>query len=127
MKNMALSSCALIMALLSGSCKQNDNKTSVAEVKPFQVPTSQTLTLSGNQLIFLDWDGGNPSGARIVRKRFVPDSGVEFDIHFPSNLPGYNSIDYLSSGAGGQGSLVGFDVSEYKVFSLRVLILSQPS
>jgi hypothetical protein len=89
-----------------------------------QVQTSQTLTLSGNQLIFLDWDGGIPSGARIVRKRVVPDSGVEFDIHFPNNGPGYNSIDYVSSGVGGQGALIGFDVSEYKVFSLRFTLVS---
>jgi len=112
------------MALLSGSCQQNDNNTTVTEAISSQVQTSQTLTLSGNQLIFLDWDGGIPSGARVVRKRVVPDSAVEFDIHFPSNGPGYNSIDYVSSGVGGQGSLIGFDVSEYKVFSLRFSLVS---
>jgi hypothetical protein len=49
---------------------------------------------------------------------------VEFDIHFPSNGPGYNSIDYVSSGVGGRGALVGFDVSEYKVFSLKFTLVS---
>jgi hypothetical protein len=124
MKNIIIPLCGLIIALLSGSCQQNDHNATVAEGIPSQVQTSQILTLSGDQLIFLDWDGGIPSGARVVRKRLVPDSGVEFDIHFPSNEPGYNSIDYVSSGVGGQGALVGSDVSEYKVFSLRFTLVS---
>lgn len=124
MKNIAIPICGLIIALISGNCQRNDHNTTVAEVLPSQVQTSQTLTLSGNQLIFLDWDGGIPSGARVVRKRVVPDSGVEFDFHFPSNEPGYNSIDYVSSGVGGRGALVGFEVSEYKVFSLKFTLVS---
>ena len=124
MKNIIIPLFVLIMASLSGSCQRNDHSTTVAEGLPSQVQTSQTLTLSGNQLIFLDWDGGIPSGARVVRKRLVPDSGVEFDIHFPSNEPGYNTIDYVSSGVGGQGALVGSDVSEYKVFSLKFTLVS---
>ncbi len=123
MKNIAIPMCSLIIVLISGNCQRNDHNTTVAEGLPSQVQTSQTLTLSGNQLIFLDWEG-IPSGARVVRKRLVPDSGVEFDIHFPSNGPGYNSIDYVSSGVGGQGALVGSDVSEYKVFSLRFTLVS---
>ena len=51
--------------------------------------------------MFLDWDGEVASHAKIVRKRIVGDSAVEFDIHFPSNEPGNRSIDYVSSGAGG--------------------------
>ncbi len=124
MKNIVVPMCGLIMALLSGSCQRNANNTTITEVQASQVQTSQTLTLSGNQLIFLDWDGGISAGARVVRKRLVQDSGVEFDIHFLSNEPGYNSIDYVSSGVGGQGTLVGSDVSEYKVFSLRFTLVS---
>lgn len=124
MKNIAILMFSLIVALLSGSCQQNANNTTVTEVLPSQVQTSQTLTLSGNQLVFLDWDGGIPSGARVVRKRVVPDSGVEFDIHFPSNGPGYNSIDYVSSGVGGRGVLIGFEISDYKVFSLKFTLVS---
>jgi hypothetical protein len=123
MKNIAITICSLIIALISGSCQRNNHNTSIADGLPSQVQTSQTLTLSGNQLIFLDWDGGIPSGARVVRKRLVPDSGVEFDIHFPSNEPGYNTIDYVSSGVGGQGSLIGFEVSDYKVFSLNFTLV----
>ncbi len=124
MKNMAITIFGLIIALICGNCQRNGHNTTVAEVLPSQTQTPQTLTLSGNQLIFLDCDGGIPTGARVVRKRLVPDSGVEFDIHFRSNESGYNSIDYVSSGAGGQGALVGFDVSEYKVFSLRFSLVS---
>jgi len=124
MKNIAITICGLIIALLSGSCQQNDHKTTIAEGLPSQVQTSQTLTLSGNQLIFLDWDGGIPTGARVVHKRLVSDSGVEFDIHFPSNEPGYNTIDYVSSGVGGQGALIGFDASDYKVLSLNFTLVS---
>ncbi len=124
MKKIAILTCGLIIALIGGNCQQNDHNTPAAENLPSQVLTSQTLTLSGDQLIFLDWDGGIPTGARVVHKRVVPDSGVEFDIHFPSNEPGYNSIDYVSSGVGGQGALVGFDASDYKVFSLNFTLVS---
>jgi len=114
----------MIMASLSGSCQRNDHDTTVTEAISSQVQTSQTLTLSGNQLIYLDWDGGIPAGARVVRKRLVSDSGVEFDIHFPSNEPGYNTIDYLSSGVGGQGALIGFETRDYKLFSLNFTLVS---
>ena len=124
MKNIAITICGLIIALICGNCQQNDHNTPIAENLPSQVLTSQTLTLSGDQLIFLDWDGGIPTGARVVRKRLVSDSGVEFDIHFPSNEPGYNTLDYVSSGVGGQGSLIGFEVRDYKVFSLNVTLVS---
>lgn len=124
MKNIAITICGLIIALICGNCQQNDHNTPIAENLPSQVLTSQTLTLSGDQLIFLDWDGGIPTGARVVRKRLVSDSGVEFDIHFPSNEPGYNTLDYVSSGVGGQGSLIGFEVRDYKVFSLNFTLVS---
>ena len=124
MKNIDITICGLIIALICGNCQQNDHNTPIAENLPSQVLTSQTLTLSGDQLIFLDWDGGIPTGARVVRKRLVSDSGVEFDIHFPSNEPGYNTLDYVSSGVGGQGSLIGFEVRDYKVFSLNFTLVS---
>lgn len=125
MKNIAIPICGLIIALTGGNCQRKDHNTTIIdEAQTSQVQTSQTLTLSGDQLIFLDWDGGIPTGARVVRKRLVPDSGVEFDIHFPSNEPGYNTIDYVSSGVGGQGSLIGFEISDYKLFSLRFTLVS---
>ena len=110
MKNIAISIFGLIIAFIGGNCQQT------------QVQT-QILTLSGNQLLFLDWDGGNAIGARVVHKRLIPDSGVDFDIQFQSNEPGDNTINYVSSGVGGQGTLIGFEVSDYKVFSLRFTLV----
>ena len=124
MKNIAIPICGLIIALIGGNCQINGHNTTVAEALPSPAQTSQTLTLSGNQLIFLDWDGGIPIGARVVRKRLVPDSGLEFDIHFPSNEPGYNSIDYVSSGVGGQGTLISSKIRDYKAFSLKFTLVS---
>ncbi|UCE18917.1 MAG: hypothetical protein JSV84_00765, partial [Gemmatimonadota bacterium] len=69
-------------------------------------------------------DGGNPKGAKVVRKRLVSDSGIEFDIHFPSNVPGDNTIDYVSSGVGGKGTLIGFEIGDYKLFSLNFTLVS---
>ncbi|MHC4355674.1 MAG: hypothetical protein ACYS0H_23490 [Planctomycetota bacterium] len=74
--------------------------------------------------MFLDWDGEVASGAKVVRKRIAGDSAVEFDIRFPSNEPGNRSIDYVSSGAGGRGSLIGFDVREYESFALSFTLVS---
>jgi len=124
MRNIAIPIFGLILLLICGNCQRNDHNTTVTEGLSSQMQTSQTLTLSGNQLIFLDWDGGIPSGARVIRKRLVSDSGVEFDIHFPSNEPGYNTIDYVSSGVGGQGTLVGSDINKYKIFSFNFTLVS---
>ncbi len=124
MKNVAILVCALITALVVGSCQRDDRSTTVVAVEPSLAPTSPTLTLSRSQLIFLDWNGQQSSRAKVVNKRIVGDSAVEIDIHFPSNRPGNRSIDYVSSGAGGRGSLVGLDVREYKAFALRFTLVS---
>ncbi|UCE38600.1 MAG: hypothetical protein JSW00_05055 [Thermoplasmata archaeon] len=124
MKNIVISTCVLAITFISGNCQRHERNTTIAEGLPSQVQTSQVLTLSGEQLIFLDWDGGISTGARVVRKRLVPDSGVEFDIHFRSDEFGYNTIDYVSSGVGGKGTLIGFDISDYKVFSLIFTLVS---
>ena len=124
MKNAAMFGCALITALVVGSCQRDDRSTTDIAVQPSMVPTSQTLTLSGSQLIFLDWDGHHSSSVKVVKKRVVGDSAVEFDIHFPSNIPGNRSIDYVSSGAGGRGALLGLDVREYKSFALKFTLVS---
>jgi len=124
MKNIAIPMCGLIVALIIGSCHRNDHNIPVSEAISSHVQNSQTLTLSGNQLILLDWDGGIPTGAKVVRKRLVSDSGAEFDIHFPSNEAGDNTIDYVSSGAGGRGTLIGFEIKDYKLFSLKFTLVS---
>ena len=116
--------CGLIVVLISGSCYRNDYDSPISEAISSQEPISQTLTLSGNQLKLLDWDGGNPKGAKVVSKRLISGSGIEFDIHFPSNGPGDNTIDYVSSGVGGKGTLVGFEIRDYKLYSLNFTLVS---
>ena len=71
-----------------------------------------------------DFDFCPECGAKVIRKRLVPSSGIEFDIHFPSNRPGYRSINYVSSGVGGLGALIGFDISGYKTFALKFTLVS---
>lgn len=124
MKNIVISICILTLILISGNCKRPARNITIAEGLPSEVQTSQVLTLSGEQLIFLDWDGRISIGAKVIRKRLIPDSGVEYDIHFRSKEPGFNMIDYVSSGIGGQGALIGFDISDYKVFSLIFTLVS---
>jgi hypothetical protein len=124
MKNVTILLCVLITALAAESCRRDDRSTTVVAAQPSLAPTSPTLTLSRSQLMFLDWDGEVASRAKVVRKRIVGDSAVEIDIHFPSNRPGNRSIDYVSSGVGGRGSLVGLDVREHKSFALRFTLVS---
>ena len=124
MKKMFFCVCGVILTLFGVSCERNGHDTSVAVAQPHPPSVSQTLTLSGNQLIYLDWDGRLPSRAKVVGKRIVDDSAVEFDIHFPSNRPSSRSINYVSSGTGGRGVLIGSDVSAYKAFALKFTLVS---
>jgi hypothetical protein len=88
------------------------------------MPESRMLTLSQQQLISLDWNNSNRMGARVTGKRVVPDSGVEFDVYFPSNGPGYRSVDFVSSGRGGLGTLVGIDIDGYESYALVFTLIS---
>ena len=124
MKNMAMLLCVSIAASVVGSCQRDDRSTTVVAAQHSLASTFPTLTLSRSQLMFLDWDGEVASRAKVVRKRIVGDSAVEIDIHFPSNRPGNRSIDYVSSGTGGRGALVGLDVREYESFVLRFTLVS---
>jgi len=92
--------------------------------EPGQSRPGRILTLSGQQLILLDWHTSNSSGARVKGKRILPGRGVDFDIFFPGNNPGSCSLDFVSSGEGGSGSLVGTDVSGYGVIALKFTLVS---
>jgi hypothetical protein len=81
------------------------------------------MTLSQEQLLALDWHSPHQRGARVMNKRPVGTS-VEFDIDFPSNSPGDTSLDFLSTGEGGRGALVGGDISGFEAFALRLTLLS---
>jgi len=91
--------------------------------KPEQIPPSGVMTLSQEQLLALDWHSPNPQGARVHSKRAV-GSGVEFDICFPSNSPANASLDFVSSGEGGKGDLVGGDTSGFRAFALKLTLVA---
>jgi len=93
--------------------------------KPVEVPPSRILTLSEQQLISLDWHSPNCTGAHVKGKRVVvAGPGVEFDIYFPSNSPRNRSLNFVSSGQGGTGTLVGADIRGYEVFALKLTLVS---
>jgi hypothetical protein len=103
---------------------ENNSKHSLELSSPSVIPPSQTLTLSQQQLVFLDWHSPNLARARVTGKRVVPGPGVEFDIYFPSNAPDCRSVHYVSSGEGGIGALVGADVRGYEKFALAFTLVS---
>ena len=124
MKNVAVFASALTLALVAGSCRQDNRSAPFVAAQSSQEPASDVLTLSSSQLMFLDWDGPYASHAKVVKRRIVGDSAAEFDIHFPSNRPGHRSIEFVSSGVGGRGRLIGRDVSDYKTFALKFTLIS---
>ncbi len=92
---------------------------------PVEVPPSRILTLSEQQLISLDWHSPIRTRAHVKGKRVVVASpGVEFDIYFPSNSPRSRSLNFVSSGQGGTGTLVGADIRGYEVFALKLTLVS---
>ena len=124
MKNATILVLALTMALAGGACQEEDRSAPVAPIQPSSVPDSPILTLSAEQLVYLDWHGKTASRARVLTKRVAGNSAVEFDIHFASNQPGNRSIEYVSSGSGGRGSLIGFDVGSFEAFALKFTLVS---
>lgn len=95
-----------------------------AAVEPGLSRHMMILTLSEKQLVLLDWYGSNGGGARVKTKRILPGRGVEFDIYFPGNNPGDCSLDFVSSGEGGNGSLVGTDISGYGAIAQKFTLVS---
>ncbi len=96
----------------------------IEEVEPVHFPAGNFLTLSEEQLLLLDWHIAYSGGAHVKDKRIVPGSGVEFDIYFPSNSPDCRSLDIVSSGVGGEGRLVGADISGYETYALKLTLVS---
>lgn len=123
MKNAAMLTSVLTLAVLTGSCRQEKEHVAVRAI-PATEPATDVLTLSGSQLIFLDWDGPYASQAKVVARRTVGESAAEFDIRFPSNQPGNTVIDVVSSGAGGRGRLIGYDVGAFRSFALKFTLVS---
>jgi hypothetical protein len=124
MKSNSVLLCVLIGAALAGGCRQRERQASAIVSEPASVVHSDTLTLSGDQLMSLDWAGRSPSGPKVVRKHAVDNSGAVFDIQFSGNKPWQNSMNYVSSGSGGRMALVGCDVGAYQAFALKFTLVS---
>ena len=103
---------------------ENSSKQDLILSEPPEIPPSRILTLSQQQLVFLDWHSPKSAKARVIGKRVVPGPGVEFDIYFPSNDPHCRSVSYVSSGEGGIGALVGADIRGYEAFALVFTLVS---
>jgi len=115
-RNRVLFVCMLVFWLCGTGCKVS---------KPVEVPPSRILTLSEQQLISLDWHSPKRTEVRVKDKRiFLDGPGVEFDIYFTSNSPGSRSLNFVSSGEGGKGSLVGADIRGYETFVLKFTLVS---
>ena len=124
MRNRVLFLCVLVFWLCGAGC-QTDSKKPVVASKPVEVPPSRIFTLFWQQLVSLDWHSSGRTGARVMDKRvFSFSPAVEFDIYFPSNNPGSQSLDFVSSGEGGKGTLVGTDIRGYETFALKFNLVS---
>ena len=124
MRNRVLFVCVLVSWLCGVGC-QRPSKKPVVVGKPVEVPPSRILTLSEQQLISLDWHSPNRTRAHVKGKRVVvAGPGVEFDIYFPSNSPRNRSLNFVSSGQGGAGTLVGADIRGYEAFALKLTLVS---
>jgi len=116
--------CVLVSWLCGVGCQMPPKKP-VVMGKPVEVPPSRILTLSEQQLISLDWHSPNRTRAHVKGKRVVAAGpGVEFDIYFPSNSPRNRSLNFVSSGQGGTGTLVGADIRGYEAFALKLTLVS---
>ena len=119
MKRDMMVRCSFVVALVAGGCQEPQSRTQTVVSLSVLPPVSDTLTLSRDQLLSLDWDGQAVSRPSVVAKRAAGSTGVEFDIRFPSNRLNDRSIDYLSTGSGGRGTLVGLDIQPYETLALK--------
>ena len=122
-KNIFIRPFIVVFCLVFCGCEKS-SKHSPESPAPPPIPSSRTLTLSQQQLVFLDWHSPNRTKARVMGKRVVSGQGVEFDIYFPGNVPDCTTIHYVSSGQGGRGALIGADVKGYEKFALAFTLVS---
>jgi hypothetical protein len=115
--------CVLLASMAAAGCQETQrSQSAVAEQAPAS-PKFTTMTLSVEQLMSLDWGGRTAGRSTIVDKR-AAGTGVEFDIRFPGNDVGISSIDYVSTGAAGKGTLAGIDVTGYEALALKFTLIS---
>lgn len=114
---------SLPLLLLMSGCESTSARAPESPRQSVRPPNADTLTLSVDQLLALDWSGRNIGGPQIVDRRAV-DGVVEFEIHFPNSPGEARTIDYTSSGSGGRGLLVGIDAAPYQAFALKFTLAS---
>jgi hypothetical protein len=114
----------IVMVCLAFCGCDDSSKYSVELPAPPDIPSSRMLTLSQQELVYLDWHSTHLARAQVTRKRMVPPTGVEFDLYFPGNAPDCRSIQYVSSGEGGRGVLAGANVRGYETFTLSFTLVS---
>jgi len=111
-----------VFLLCQGSCKDSSKNQPVYQ--PPEIPASRTLTLTQEQLVFLDWHSPHRRGTRVEAKRIVAGSGVEFDIYFPPDIVGECHLNFVSSGEGARGHLIGANIKGYEAFALKFTLVS---
>lgn len=121
MKKILLFSILAFSTVCFIGCEGKDKPILVA--KPDQIPPSRMMTLSQEQLLLLDWHSPHHRGARVMGKT-ASGGGVEFDIDFPTNDAGNVWLNFVSSGEGGRGDLVGGDISGFRSFALKLTLVS---
>jgi len=114
--------CVCAFLVCQASCEYSSKEQPVYQ--PPEIPPSRTLTLSQEQLVLLDWHSPHRRGARVEAKRIVSDAGVEFDIYFPANIVGECPLNFVSSGEGARGVLIGADIKGYEAFALKFTLVS---
>ena len=115
---------SMVATACIGGCRQAEPQDTEIVAEQVPVVVSDTLTLSAEQLMALDWSGRSPSGGRVVHKHAVDVAGAVFEIQFLGNRPWENSIKYVSTGSGGRGTLVGIDVAPYHTFALKFTLVA---
>lgn len=124
MKISSILLCLLVVAAWAGGCRQAEPVEDTLVTDPAPAVFYDTLTLSAEQLVALDFSGRSPAGPKVVRKHAVDGAGAVFDIYFPTNKPWQNSINYVSSGSGGQMALVGIDAAAFRSFALKFTLVA---
>lgn len=115
--------CGTLAWLAVAGCQETSPRPAAMADQTSISPKFTTVTLSADQLMSLDWGGREAGRSTIVDKR-PAGAGADFDIRFPGNSEGICSIDYVSSGAAGQGALAGLNVSGYQSLALKFTLLS---
>jgi hypothetical protein len=114
--------CVCAYLVFQTSCEDSSKNQPVYQ--PPEIPPSRTLTLSQQQLVFLDWHSPHRRGTRVEAKRIVAGAGVEFDIYFPPDIVGDCPLNFVSSGEGARGHLIGAHIRGYEAFALKFTLVS---